>query len=94
MSAATTQVALVSAPLMLVCSTLRTESCPQATKFAKRAKSLGVAVHLLREPLSHRQINEQLGTNGAYTESIDNFLGTLDYSLARALRSGRSGRSS
>jgi arylformamidase len=82
------------APLMLVCSTLRTESCPQATKFAKRAKSLGVAVHLLKEPLSHRQINEQLGTEGAYTESIDTFLGTLDYSLARALRSGRSGRSS
>ena len=44
--------------------------------------------------MTHRQINEQLGTAGAYTDSVETFLQTLDYSLARALRSGRSGRSS
>ena len=82
------------APFMLVCSTLRRESCNEATKFARRAKTLGVTAQVLQEPLSHRQINEQLGTEGAYTDSVDAFLGSLDYSLARALRSGRSGRSS
>ena len=75
------------APFMLVCSTLRRESCPEAKKFAKRATALGVTAQVLEQPLSHRQINEQLGTAGAYTDSVDAFLGTLDYSLARALRS-------
>jgi acetyl esterase/lipase len=82
------------APFMLVCSTLRRESCPEAERFAKRARALGVTAQVQKEALSHRQINEQLGTAGAYTDSVDAFLATLDYSLARALRSGRSGRSS
>jgi len=34
------------------------------------------------------------GPEGAYTNSVESFLQTLDYSLARALRNGRSGRSS
>ena len=79
---------------MLVCSTLRRESCNDAAKFAKRAKALGVTAQVVQQALSHRQINEQLGTAGAYTDSVDAFLETLDYSLARALRSARSGRSS
>jgi len=82
------------APFLLVCSALRRESCPEAKKFARRAKALGVTAQVLEEHLSHRQINEQLGSTGAYTDSVDAFLGTLDYSLARALRNGRSGRSS
>jgi acetyl esterase/lipase len=82
------------APFLLVCSTLRRESCPEATQFARRARALGVTAQVLEQPLSHRQINEQLGTAGAYTDKVDAFLGTLDYSLARALRSGRSERSS
>ncbi|MBW8771339.1 MAG: alpha/beta hydrolase [Gemmatimonadetes bacterium] len=82
------------APFMLVCSTLRRESCNDAAKFAKRAKALDVTAQVLQQPLSHRQINEQLGTAGAFTDSVDAFLATLDYSLARALRSARSGRSS
>jgi acetyl esterase/lipase len=73
------------APFMLVCSTLRRESCNEATKFARRAKALAVSAQVLQEPLSHRQINEQLGTAGAYTDSVEAFLRTLDYSLARAL---------
>jgi hypothetical protein len=68
-----------------VCSSLRRESCPEAAKFAKQAKALGVTSHVLREPLSHREINERLGLDGAYTDSVEAFLRTLDYSLARAL---------
>jgi arylformamidase len=75
-----------AAPFLLVCSTLRKESCPEATKFVKRAKQLGVTAQLIQQPLSHRQINEQLGAPGAYTTGVDGFLQTLDYSLARALR--------
>ena len=83
-----------AAPFLLVCSTLRRESCPEAAKFVKRAKVMGVTTQLLQEPMTHRQINERLGTEGAYTDSVEAFLQTLDYSLMRALRSGRSGRSS
>ena len=75
-----------AAPFLLVCSTLRKESCPEAARFVKRANALGVTTQVLRQPLSHRQINEQLGTPGAYTTGVDGFLQTLDYSLARALR--------
>jgi acetyl esterase/lipase len=75
-----------AAPFLLVCSTLRKESCPEAAKFVKRAKAMGVTTQVLKEAMSHRQINEQLGTAGPYTDSVDAFLQTLDYSLARALR--------
>jgi arylformamidase len=82
------------APILLVCSTLRKDSCKDNERFAKRAKALGVTTQVLKQQLSHRQINEQLGLPGGYTDGVDAFLGSLDYSLARALRSGRSGRSS
>jgi len=83
-----------AAPFLIVCSTLRKESCPEAARFVKRARAMGVTTQVLQEAMSHRQINEQLGVDGAYSDKVDAFLGTLDYSLARALRSGRSGRSS
>ena len=60
----------------------------------KRARALGVTTQVLKQALSHRDINQQLGLDGAYTDSVEGFLRTLDYSLARALRNGRSGRSS
>jgi len=82
------------APILLVCSTLRKESCKESDRFAKRARALGVTTQVIKQPLSHRQINQQLGLDGAYSDSVDAFLGNLDYSFARALRSGRSGRSS
>ncbi len=76
-----------ASPFLIVCSTNRRDSCPAAQRFAKRATALGVTSQVLQEPLSHRDINEQLGVPGAYTDSVESFLRTLDYSFARALRS-------
>ena len=76
-----------SSPFLIVCSTNRRDSCRSAQRFARRATALGVTNQVIQQPLSHREINEQLGTPGAYTDSVESFLRTLDYSFARALRS-------
>lgn len=65
------------APMLLVCSSLRRESCPQARTFAAKATSLGGTVRVQPEALSHRDINVTLGKPGAYTDAIDDFLRSL-----------------
>lgn len=61
-------------PFLAVCSTLRPDSCDQADRFTARAKSLGGRGSVLREELSHEQINERLGEPGPYTEAVERFL--------------------
>jgi acetyl esterase/lipase len=65
------------APMLLVCSRLRLESCPQARAFAAKVASLGGTVRVQPEALSHRDINVTLGKPGAYTDGVDNFLRSL-----------------
>jgi len=72
-------------PLLAVCSTRRSDSCLQAADFAARAKALGLRGGVLEQDLSHRQINEELGLPGAYTESVEAFIASLDGQLAAAL---------
>lgn len=69
------------APLLAVCSSLRQGSCPQAEGYAARAASLGMRVKVLPQALSHRAINETLGQSGAYTDTVEEFLATLDPAL-------------
>jgi acetyl esterase/lipase len=64
-------------PMLLVCSSRRSDSCLQAQDFADKAGSLGGRVSVLPEDLSHSQINEQLGQPGRYTESVDAFFQSL-----------------
>jgi acetyl esterase/lipase len=66
-----------AAPMLLVCSSDRADSCPQANAFATKAKSLGGKVTVLPEALRHGNINANLGLPGAYTDSVDAFLHTL-----------------
>ncbi|GAA5179647.1 hypothetical protein GCM10025771_22170 [Niveibacterium umoris] len=73
-------------PLLAVCSTRRSDSCPQADRFAARAVSLGGRASVLRQDLSHGEINAQLGQPGAYTDAVEAFLLALDPALAAALR--------
>lgn len=65
------------APMLLVCSTRRAESCPQAKAFAAKARGSGGRVSELSLNLSHSQINDQLGLPGPYTEAVDSFLRSL-----------------
>jgi acetyl esterase/lipase len=76
-------------PMLLVCSSLRRDSCPAATKFAAKATSVGVRAETLPVAKTHASIDAELGATGEYTEAVETFLRTLDPSLARAIVAGR-----
>ncbi len=67
----------IPAPFLEVCSSRRAESCPQADRFAARAQSLGGQARVLREDLSHGEINATLGAPSDYTSQVDAFLQSL-----------------
>ena len=69
-----------------MCSTQRLRSCPQSTAFVDSANASGTRAQLLREDLSHLEINETLGEPGEYTDAVERFLASLDDDLARRLR--------
>jgi len=65
-------------PMLLVCSTIRPDHpCPQAERFAAKVMSLGGKATVLPEKLSHREINENLGLGGSYTEAVEAFFQSL-----------------
>jgi arylformamidase len=72
-------------PMLLVCSSLRRDSCPAATRLAAQATADGVRAEVLPVPKSHAAIDAQLGAPGEYTKGVEAFLATLDPSLARAV---------
>jgi arylformamidase len=78
-------------PLLAVCSRLRRDdSCAQSRSYAARAAALGVRAEVLAEPLTHAQVNRELGVESAYTLAVERFLASLDADVARRL--GRSAR--
>ena len=76
-------------PFLLVCSTRRNDSCPQGDAFAAKARSLGVRADVLAKDFSHREINERLGSDVAYTLAVDEFLASLDPALAARIGASR-----
>lgn len=64
-------------PMLLVCSSKRADSCPQARAFAEKATSLGGNMRVLPIDLRHAEINEMLGSGGEYTRDVDRFLASL-----------------
>jgi arylformamidase len=64
-------------PMLLVCSSLRNNSCDQAQAFADKVKSLGGRVNLVSMAMRHRDINVDVGASGSYTQDIDNFVRSL-----------------
>lgn len=66
-----------SVPFLLVCSTRRQTSCPQAAALAKKARALGGRAVALPVPLSHGAINRDLGEKSSYTDAVDGFLRSL-----------------
>ncbi|WP_263831829.1 alpha/beta hydrolase [Sulfurospirillum oryzae] len=61
-------------PLLAVCSTKRDDSCPQAEKFLNKASTFGTKTVLLKENMTHKEINQLLGKDPAYTKAVDDFL--------------------
>ena len=73
-------------PMLLVCSTKRRDKpCEQARVFAAKAVGLGVRAALSEQALTHKEINQQLGLPGVYTEAVERFMGTLDASVSSLL---------
>jgi acetyl esterase/lipase len=66
-----------AAPMLLVCSSRRSDACQPAWEFAEKARAFGGEATVLPVDLGHLQINDQLGAPGAYTEAVDAFLRTL-----------------
>lgn len=78
-------------PMLAVCSSKRPDKpCQQAHNFADKAASLDIRVSVLEQALSHREINQNMGLPGAYTDAVEAFMGTLDDSIKRALMSAAS----
>ncbi|HKU98329.1 MAG TPA: alpha/beta hydrolase, partial [Vineibacter sp.] len=65
------------APMLLVCSSERINSCPQAQDFATKAVGLGGRVTVLPVALSHGAINKTLGLPGSYTANVGAFIRQL-----------------
>ena len=61
-------------PMLLVCSTRRNDACPQAEAFQAAGARLGVPMQVLREDLSHGQVNHELGLPSDYTAAVDRWL--------------------
>lgn len=81
------QLSAAAYPLLAVCSTQRANFCPQAHEFINKMTSLGVKAAVLEQNLSHRQINQDLGLDGPYTEAVEAFMGSLDPAVQQALLS-------
>lgn len=73
------------APFLAVCSTRRDDSCPQARRFVAKAQSFGTRAAVVGEDLSHREINDLLGSDPHYTEDVEAFMRSLDPAVARLL---------
>ncbi|MBX9912544.1 MAG: alpha/beta hydrolase [Pseudomonadaceae bacterium] len=71
--------------LLMVCSSQRDDSCPQAQRFVAKAKSLGVQAQLHREDRSHKAINQDLGLATPYTQTVEAFMAGLDAEVAQRL---------
>jgi acetyl esterase/lipase len=72
-------------PILAVCSTRRDDSCPQAKRFVTRATAIGSRAFVLEQNLSHRDVNQRLGEEPAYTAAVEAFLESLDGSVATLL---------
>ncbi|MCP5085366.1 MAG: alpha/beta hydrolase [Rhodobacteraceae bacterium] len=64
-------------PMIVVCSSKRKLSCPEARRFARHAARVGAQVTVLPVNLRHGKINSDLGMDSAYTASVDKWLAGL-----------------
>ncbi|WP_374574745.1 alpha/beta hydrolase [Phenylobacterium sp.] len=62
-------------PMLLVCALKRPDdSCGQARAFAAKAERAGRPTPVSPQDLTHREVNENLGLPGAYTDAVDRFI--------------------
>ena len=64
-------------PMLMICSSQRKDSCPQANAFSSKAAKLGGRVSVHSIDLTHGEINNKLGLPGEYTNITNEFIKTL-----------------
>lgn len=64
-------------PLLLVCSTKRAVSCPEATLFAARAQALHIRAEVSPQNFSHMDISKELGNSSNYTDTVTQFIDSV-----------------
>lgn len=74
-----------TAPILAVCSTRRDVACEQAQAFANHGAALNVSISVLKQDMTHKEINQLLGTPGPYTDAVERFMAGLDIDIAKRL---------
>lgn len=71
----TAQLKADAIPMMLVCSLKRPDdSCGQSRAFAAHLKAIGMDAPVVPQPLTHMEVNNNLGLDGDYTSAVDGFI--------------------
>lgn len=63
-----------AAPMLMVCSTERKDSCPANERFVSKARQMGGSADALPVALNHMEINRTLGGANPYTAQVDAWL--------------------
>jgi arylformamidase len=74
-----------SPPWLGVCSSSRAASCGINQVYAAKSTKHGTRAEILGEPLSHGELNSELGRPGAYTDAVEAFMASLDPSVQALL---------
>ncbi|MBI2770634.1 MAG: alpha/beta hydrolase [Burkholderiales bacterium] len=64
-------------PWLSICSTQRSDSCPQSVAMERKASSLGLRAAVLEQDLSHADISRRLGEPGPYTDAVTRWIAAL-----------------
>ena len=73
------QLDATASPWLGVCSTARADDpCSQARAYADKSLKLGIKATVVPLDKPHGAINKDLGSPGAYTNAVDEFLASLD----------------
>ena len=63
-----------TAPVLAVCASGRRDSCAANRSFLDKAALFGTRTQLLAKPMSHMEINRDLGEDNDYTREVEAFL--------------------
>lgn len=66
-----------ASPIQIVCSSRRSDACPQGREFAARASQFGAQVSVLPVDASHSEVNEWVGASGPITANLESFFRSL-----------------
>jgi len=75
------QIGARTAPVLAVCASGRRDSCPANRVFLDKAARYGTRTQLLAKPMSHMEINRDLGEDNDYTREVETFLRSVGVAL-------------